>query len=70
VPLGEEAEAYLVRVLQNSAVLAEYAVSQPEFLYTGTMRAADGVAGAFQVSVAQLSTTFGPGPFRQVEVAA
>jgi hypothetical protein len=70
VPLGEEAEAYLVRVLQNSAVLAEYAVSQPEFLYTGAMRAADGVAGAFQVSVAQLSTTFGPGPFRQVEVAA
>lgn len=70
VPLAEDSEAYLVRVLQGSAVAAEYTVVQPQFLYSAAMRAADGIAGPFQLSVAQVSTSFGPGPFRQIAVAA
>ncbi len=68
VPLGEETEGYLVRVLQGTTTMAEYSVSQPSFTYTAAMRAADTVAGPFQLSVAQLSSSFGPGPFRQVNV--
>ncbi|WP_128515520.1 baseplate multidomain protein megatron [Tabrizicola thermarum] len=68
VPLGEETEGYLVRVLQGTTTMAEYSVSQPSFTYTAAMRAADMVAGPFQLSVAQLSSSFGPGPFRQVNV--
>ncbi|MES2549519.1 MAG: hypothetical protein V4630_07455 [Pseudomonadota bacterium] len=70
VPLGEDAEAYMVRMLQSSAIVAEYVVSQPQFLYTATMQAADGVVGPFQVSVAQVSSAFGPGPFRQIDIVA
>jgi hypothetical protein len=70
VPLGEEAEAYLVRVKQASTVLAEYTVSQPTFTYTAAMRAADSVTGTFVLSVAQLSTAFGPGPFRDLDLIA
>lgn len=70
VPVGEEIEAYQIRVIQNSAIVAEYTVSQPQFLYTAAMRAADGVVGTFQLTVAQVSTTFGPGPFREISVPA
>ncbi|MFN4204204.1 MAG: glycoside hydrolase TIM-barrel-like domain-containing protein [Tabrizicola sp.] len=70
VPLGEELEAYVVRITQAAAIVAEYVVSLPEFTYTAAMRAGDGVTGAFDVSVAQVSQRFGPGPFRQVGVAA
>lgn len=69
VPLAEETESYRLRVLQDSAVIAEYVTSQPQFLYTEAMRASDGVSGNFKVSVAQVSASFGPGPFRSVIVA-
>ncbi|NHB77962.1 baseplate multidomain protein megatron [Rhodobacter calidifons] len=68
VPLGEEAEAYQVRILQGAAVMAEYSVTSPAFDYTAAMRAADGVAGAFELAVAQVSQRFGPGPFRSSSV--
>lgn len=68
VPLAEETEAYLVRVIQFSAMVAEYAVSQPSFTYTASMQAADGITGVFDMAVAQLSASFGAGPFRKVGV--
>jgi hypothetical protein len=70
VPLAEDSEAYQIRVIQSSAIVAEYSVVQPEFLYTASMRASDGVTGPFQVSVAQISASFGPGPFRKIDIAA
>lgn len=70
VPIGEEHEAYLVRVIQSAAIIAEYTTSQPSFLYSNAMRAADGVSGSFVIAVAQLSASFGPGPFRQIELAS
>lgn len=68
VPLGEDTEAYRVRVLQAASIVAEYSVTQPQFLYTVAMQAADGIVGAFQISVAQVSTAYGPGPFRQIDI--
>lgn len=69
VPLGEESEAYLVRIIQASSVVAEYSVTLPAFSYTVGMRAADGVTGAFELSVAQVSQRFGAGPFRSIGVS-
>jgi hypothetical protein len=66
VPLGEESESYLLRVVQASAIRREYAVGQPSFTYTPAMKAADLLPGAYSIEVAQLSTQFGPGPFRTV----
>lgn len=68
VPLAEDSEAYRVRVIQGSAIVTEYAVSQASFTYTAAMRALDGVTGSFQLGVAQVSQSFGPGPFRQIDV--
>ena len=68
VPLGEEAEAYLVRIVQGSAVIAEYSVNMPVFNYTVAMQAADGVVGDFELAVAQVSQRFGAGPFRRIGV--
>jgi hypothetical protein len=69
VPLAEEAEAYQIRITRDDAIVAEYGVVTPAFLYTSAMRLQDGVTGAFQLSVAQLSARFGPGPFRSLDVA-
>jgi GTA TIM-barrel-like domain/Putative phage tail protein len=66
VPLGEDNEAYQVRVVQSSEIMAEYTVNHPQFTYTSAMRGVDGVSGTFEIAVAQLSTSFGPGPFRKV----
>lgn len=70
VPLAEAAETYQVRVQQGATILASYVVSQPQFQYTAAMQASDGVAGAFRLSVAQMSSSFGPGPFRGIEIPA
>ncbi|MDM7931170.1 glycoside hydrolase/phage tail family protein [Tabrizicola sp.] len=68
VPLGEETEAYLIRILQGSATISEYSALAPQFSYTEAMKLADGVAGPYRVEVAQVSAQFGPGPFRAIEV--
>jgi hypothetical protein len=70
VPLGEEIESYQVRINKDSVIVAEYGVTEPHFLYTAAMRAQDMVSGAFRVSVAQLSVSFGPGPFRHIDLTA
>jgi hypothetical protein len=70
VPLGEDQELYLVRVLSGATVLAEYAVTEPVFAYPPAAQIADGAGGPFALAVAQLSLRFGPGPFRQIDIAA
>ena len=63
VPLGEEREAYLVRVSSGGAVLREVEVLTPEFSYTSAMQAVDGASGVIDFDVAQISDRFGAGPF-------
>jgi hypothetical protein len=62
VPLGEDREAYLVRVSSGGTVLREAEVLAPEFTYTAAMQAADGVSGVIDFDVAQISDRFGVGP--------
>jgi hypothetical protein len=68
VPLGEAGEAYLVRVVQGAAVRREVTVGQTAWTYPAGMQAADAVAVPFEIHVAQLSDSFGPGPFRRIVV--
>jgi hypothetical protein len=68
VPLGEDREAYLVRVARGGTLLREAEVAQPAWTYGAAQQAADG-PGPVVLSVAQLSDRFGPGPFRSVETA-
>jgi hypothetical protein len=69
VPLGEDSERYLLRVVQADVVRAEYSPTQPQFLYPAALRLADLQPGPYRIEVAQLSTQYGRGPFRSVDVA-
>lgn len=68
VPLGEAREAYLVRVLQAGAIRREAVTTAPAWNYTAAMRESDGLTGAFEIAVAQISEVFGPGPFTGVTI--
>ncbi len=68
VPLGEENESYLVRVVQADAVQREEIVNSPDWTYTAAAQTADGLVGAYQIDVAQISAKFGPGRFATLDV--
>ncbi|GAB4283410.1 MAG: glycoside hydrolase TIM-barrel-like domain-containing protein [Roseovarius sp.] len=63
VPLGEEAEAYVVRLVQGQTLVREHTVTVPQWTYSAADQAADGLAGGVEMQVAQLSALFGPGRF-------
>ena len=66
VPLGEDLEAYLVRVQMGSTVLREVQVSSPLWTYGPADQTADGVLPGAVLKVAQISDRFGAGPFAEV----
>lgn len=68
VPLSEASEGYLVRVRTNGVTRREAIVGTPLWWYSDTLRTADGVTGLFTIEVAQISETFGPGPFTRIEI--
>jgi hypothetical protein len=68
VPLGEAFERYRVRVLQGGAVVREAEVAGPEWVYAAGAIAADGLSGAAEISVAQISDIYGAGAARRLGV--
>ena len=69
VPLGEEREQYLVRLLQDEAVVREDVIDVTRFIYSRASQISDGdVVSAFEV--AQISSRFGPGPFQRMQLHA
>lgn len=68
VPLGETAERYLVRVVAGGEVRRAEETGVPFWSYPAAARAADGVSGAFEVEVAQISDRFGPGLFGRIGI--
>ena len=69
VPLGEESESYLVRVMQGGAIRREQIVSTPSWIYTATEQATDALTGAYSIHVAQISAKYGPGRFATLDVS-
>ncbi|MEL7280150.1 MAG: glycoside hydrolase/phage tail family protein [Pseudomonadota bacterium] len=70
VPLGEETERYLVRVRQGEIVLREVFVDSPEWTYDLAAQSADGINGAFELDVAQVSAVVGAGSFARLAAVA
>jgi hypothetical protein len=66
VPLSEESESYRLRIFDGASVLREVDLTAPTFTYTAAMQASDGIAGPFEVQVAQVSASFGPGLFARL----
>lgn len=61
VPLAEESESYLVQIHVNGTLVREQVVSEPSWFYSTVEQAVDGVSGAYEVRVAQVSASYGPG---------
>jgi hypothetical protein len=70
VPLGEETESYLVRVLQGGSLIRETTVTTPGWTYTAAMQASDALSGLYTLEVAQLSARFGPGHAAALSLSA
>ncbi|MBF9031929.1 hypothetical protein HKCCE3408_16130 [Rhodobacterales bacterium HKCCE3408] len=68
VPLGEDSEAYLVRVSDAGGIRREDTVTTPGWTYDDASRSADGTNTPYSVEVAQISARFGPGPFTRIEI--
>jgi hypothetical protein len=69
VPLGEDREAYVVRIFGYGDLKREVIVTAPEFTYSASDKAADGVTAGYTLQVAQLSDRYGAGPYRSLWVA-
>lgn len=61
VPLGEESESYVVRVMDGPVLVREVLVSTPGWLYGAADQAADGGVAGKRIEVAQVSAVVGPG---------
>ncbi|MGB5865909.1 MAG: glycoside hydrolase TIM-barrel-like domain-containing protein [Sulfitobacter sp.] len=68
VPLGEESEAYLLRIVKDGQVLREETLVAPTFAYAVQDRVEDGASEEFIIQVAQISATFGAGPVKQITI--
>ena len=68
VPLGEDSEAYLLRIRDSSGVRREAELTTPGFTYSAAQQAADGTGLPYTIEVAQVSASFGPGPFTRIEI--
>lgn len=70
VPLGENSEAYLIRVIQSKIVIREESSASASWIYSSAMQSFDGIVGSYRIDVAQVSDRFGPGPFRSIIIPA
>jgi len=68
VPLGEELESYVVRIVVGTIVVREVTVGTSNWTYTTSTQTTDGISGGFSICVAQASMSFGVGPFVSVDV--
>ena len=63
VPLAEESERYLLRVMRGAQVLREVTLERSNWVYQQAARVADGADAGKRIEVAQLSASFGAGTF-------
>ncbi|MEM9434920.1 MAG: glycoside hydrolase/phage tail family protein [Pseudomonadota bacterium] len=70
VPLGEDSEAYLLRVSKSGSVLREVTLGTADWTYSEAQRTADGALAPFEIEVAQISQSYGPGAFARIEINA
>ncbi len=68
VPLGEAFEAYHLQLYEGALLRREADVTVANWTYSAAMQAADGVAAAYSVHVAQVSERFGAGSYVRIDL--
>ncbi len=69
IPLGEEREEYLVRVIGDGRVLREASIAETRWTYPEAQLEADRDSGPLRIEVAQVSARYGPGPFAGLDLS-
>jgi hypothetical protein len=67
VPLGEDREAYHLKILNGSSVIREFEPNASSQFYSTAKQVEDGAPNAFIFEIAQISGQFGPGPYERIE---
>jgi len=70
VPVGEDREEYLIRVVDGGTVRREEVVTQTNWTYSSAMRSSDAVSAPYHIEIAQVSNLYGAGPFASIEVGS
>ena len=68
VPLGEDSEAYRLRVVKAGVLLREETLSASSWNYAAAVQLSDGAVAPFDIQVAQISTTYGAGPETRITI--
>lgn len=68
VPLGEDVEAYFLRIRQNGYTLRDMALTSASWTYPAAEIAFDTGGAPYRVEVAQISARYGTGPFMGVDL--
>ncbi len=68
IPLGEDSEAYVLRIRQGAAIRREVNLTSTNWTYSAADRTADVGNTPYVLEVAQLSDRFGAGPFVGVQL--
>lgn len=63
VPLGEAQEQYSVRLIRDGQVLTQAVVGEPRWVVPENAWSSAKAGGGFAIEIAQLSDTFGAGPY-------
>ncbi|KEJ90214.1 baseplate multidomain protein megatron [Sulfitobacter donghicola] len=70
VPLGEESESYLLRVVKDGQTLREELLASPNFEYPEASQSSDGAIAPFHIEVSQVSASYGAGLPKRIEIQA
>ncbi|MFG5382617.1 glycoside hydrolase TIM-barrel-like domain-containing protein [Yoonia sp. R2-816] len=70
IPLGEETESYILRVVQNGLVRRQEALTVPQWTYATADMVSEVGTSAFAIEVAQVSARYGAGPFTTLVMQA
>ncbi|MBB3994685.1 hypothetical protein GGR95_002333 [Sulfitobacter undariae] len=70
VPLGEESESYMLRVVKDGAIVRTDVLTTPSYVYSGAAQASDAITLPFTVEVGQVSATYGVGLWASTRITA
>lgn len=68
VPLGEESQSFVVRVTKAGALIREEIVGGTFWVYSAALQGVDAAVVPYDISVAQVSPSFGLGPFADITI--
>lgn len=68
MPLAEEVERYQIEVWMDGLLLRREFSDFATWTYANTTQLADGISGLYDIRIAQVSQSYGPGPYKELRI--